>query len=328
MKEDDIRPRELFDRYLELAAKDARQLLTERAQFVRVNCPACDNPDQEPAFEKLGFAYVLCRDCGSLYVSPRPPSRLLDAFYQDGESVKFWSTDYFVKTAEARRERMFKPRAKHVSEIVDRFKSPTASFVDIGSGFGIFLEEISALGRFKSVSGIEPGPDLAEVCRRKGFHVIMKTVETVSAEECRPNVMTSFEVLEHVFAPREFLAAARGLLAPGGILFFTTLTASGFDISVLWENSKSVCPPHHLNLLSTSGLARLVERAGLALIEQSTPGELDVDIVANAAAQYPELVLPRFVSSLLKSGPAARGEFQSFLSRNALSSHVWVIAKR
>ena len=76
-------------------------------------------------------------------------------------------------------------------------------------------------------------------------------------------------------------------------------------------------------------MRRLVERAGFRLVDLSTPGQLDIDIVANMVKENPLLPLPRFVDYLIKlCDENARQEFQRFLSANRLSSHVRVIASR
>lgn len=199
--------------------------------------------------------------------------------------------------------------------------------VDIGAGYGTFLEEIASCGLFSQVLGIEPVHRLAEICRAKGFPIIEKGVEAVEPGEVRAGVATSFEVLEHVFDPAEFLRAARRVLRPGGLLVLTTLTSSGFDIQVLWEHARSVHPPLHMNFLSVEGMHRLMARCGFQVADLSTPGRLDVDIVENAIAQTPTLHIPRFVRTLITRGEAARAEFQAFLQRHQLSSHMRVIAR-
>lgn len=225
---------------------------------------------------------------------------------------------------------MFRPRAEFVGALADRFGLPPgAGLVDVGSGFGIFLEEVQRLGRFGEMRGVEPNPDLANVCRQRGFAVVPKSAEDVADGEVQADVATAFEVLEHVFDPGGFLTAMGRLVKPGGVLLFTTLTCSGFDIQVLWERSKSVHPPHHLNLISVEGIARLVERVGLCLVDLSTPGVLDVDIVANARSEDPTLHLPRFVSYLLsRRDSRLREALQRLLIEHALSSHVRVLARR
>jgi 2-polyprenyl-3-methyl-5-hydroxy-6-metoxy-1,4-benzoquinol methylase len=329
LKESEIRPRELFDQYLNLAAADVRQYFRDRRSFTRIVCPACGADRPQPGLEKLGFAYVVCRDCSSLYNSPRPKPELLDAFYRDAASVRFWRTNFYRETADARREKMFRPRAALVAGIVREAPSsgPT-TLADIGSGYGIFLEEVRALGDFGRIVGIEPGPELAEVCRGRGFEVLVKPLENLDQGELEVDMATCFEVLEHVHDPLRFLGAARRILKPGGRLLLTTLTVSGFDIQVLWDRSKSVHPPHHLNLMSVEGIERLFDRAGFQVLELTTPGELDVDIVANARQDDPDLRLPRFVDHLLdKRGPDTRADLQRFLVANRLSSHIRVLAR-
>ena len=331
MKESEIRPQKLFNQYLELARQDIERYFSQREQFVEVACPACGGDQWEPGLVKFEFRYLLCSDCGSLYLSPRPTVEMYATYYQEAESVKFWSSHFFKETAEARRQKIFNPRAQLVAQWADKAGIPsdaTGVFVDIGSGYAIFLEEIRRQNYFGRVLGIEPEPNLANVGRDRGFEIIEKKLEDIEDGEVGADFATAFEVLEHVFNPQEFLSAARRILRPGGILMFTTLTVSGFDIQVLWENSKSVYPPHHINLLSVQGMHHLMERSGMSLVDLSTPGELDVEIVQNILHENPEIQLPRFASSIINAPEEVRADFQNFLKTNALSSHIRIIGSR
>ncbi len=124
---------------------------------------------------------------------------------------------------------------------------------------------------------------------------------------------TAFEVLEHLYRPARFLVSARRLLVPGGILLFTTLTVSGFDIQILWQHPKSVHPPHYLNLLSIDDIRTMVERCGFEVLELATPGGLDVEIVRNTVLENPTIPLSRFERHLvLESGTVVASAFRSF----------------
>jgi len=328
MKEADIRPRDLFNRYLELVAKDGSALLADRDGFITIACPACGE-EGSPSFLKQGFQYAECRECGSLFVNPRPTAARMDQFYKEADSVRFWSSEFYRVTAESRREAMFRPRAEMIADMADRFGMPReASLADVGAGYGLFLEEVRRTGRFSRIVAIEPADTLAAVCRDKGFEVIQKTVEAVAAGEFAADMIATFEVLEHVNDPLAFLTAVGRLMAPGGLALLTTVTASGFDIQVLWDAAKAIHPPHHINLMTTKGLERLVDRAGLELDELTTPGRLDVDIVINTLAERPDLPVDRFVAGLLAAPAAARAQFQTFLAANRLSSHVRIVVRK
>ena len=329
MKEADIRPRHLFDTYLRLLDEDIETFFSDQSGFEVAPCPGCGAPAGRESFVKSGFAYTECASCATLWASPRPPAARLAAFYRSGKSAHYWCTAFYRETAEARREHIFRPRALLLKELLARPDAPDHGVVaDIGAGYGIFLEEAARLGAFREVVGIEPNPALAAVCRERGFRVVEKAVEDAAPGELRADVVTAFEVLEHVHDPLRFLSAIKRALAPGGWVVLTTLTASGFDIQTLWERSNAVTPPQHINLLSIEGMRDLLQRAGLEIVELSTPGRLDVDIVKNALASDPFLPLPRFVRYLLQSrDEAAREQFQAFLRASLLSSHVRVVAR-
>ena len=55
MKEEEIRQRSAFNRYLELVAEDVKTIFADRGCFITINCPACGGKNYQPQFEKLGF---------------------------------------------------------------------------------------------------------------------------------------------------------------------------------------------------------------------------------------------------------------------------------
>jgi SAM-dependent methyltransferase len=158
--------------------------------------------------------------------------------------------------------------------------------------------------------------------------VAEEIVENVADHASSADLVTCFEVLEHVYDPVDFLQALKRLARPGGYVFVSTLCIDGFDLQMLWDKSTQISPPHHINFLSVHGLERLFERAGLVDVEVTTPGQLDVDIVRNAAKSDPLLLNGhRFLQNLLTEDTIAQA-LQSFLVANRLSSHAWVLGRK
>lgn len=325
MKEEEIRPRELFDAFLAATREDAERLFGEHSSFTAIPCPACEETRTSGGFEKLGFSYRECLGCGSLYVSPRPSAAALRRFYTESKASEFLAREFYRRTEESRRERIFRPRAALIAQLA-KTHGLTGVLADVGAGYGTFLEEARNLSPFAVFIAIEPGEELAAVCEGKGLQVIPSVVEDANGVDA--DLCTCFEVLEHVHDPLAFLRAMRAVVRPGGLLLFTTLTISGFDLEELWDRSKSITPPHHINFLSTAGIETLIARAGLELVELTTPGELDVDIVANALAEDPSLPVSRFARRVVALDEPGRRAFQEFLRNNGMSSHVRAIARR
>lgn len=159
MKEEEIRPQKVFDEYLRLAEADIQRYFLDEPRL-EVLCPACGRKGQH-AFRKKGFNYQQCHECGTLYVSPRPPAEVFTRYYQESESARFWATTFYRVTAEARREKLWKPKARMVWDILQVYKASQHKLIDIGGGYGIFAEEFIKLTG-KSVTVIEPGPLLGQ----------------------------------------------------------------------------------------------------------------------------------------------------------------------
>ena len=331
MKEADIRPLDLFNKFIELSISDIESIFDDKTSFVDVSCPACDSNDSEEGLFKYGFRYLICTNCASLYCSPRPNMLQLESFYQTSQSVEFWAKHFYHKTAKARRKLMFQPRAQLALKISGQNHDTNSDLVlvDVGSGYGMLLDEVQATGRFARVVGIEPNKEFASMCIQRGFEIINKSAEDLQPNDVNAHVATCFEVLEHVYNPCKFLTSIRNGLGIGGRLLLTTLTVTGFDIQILWENSKSLTPPHHLNIMSVDGIRCLMKRGGYRVLKIETPGKLDLDIVLNAYQENEGIERSRFVNILMsKDNGQTNEDFQTFLQKHLLSSHVRVVAER
>lgn len=326
MKERDIRPHDLLARYVELSAQDAEHCFGDERRY-DVSCVACGSTETAQQFVKTGFAYAQCCQCGTLYQTPRPPREAFSAFYRDSASSRYWAEVFFPAVAEARREKIFKPRVARLRQWCAERGVPVRRLMDVGAGYGIFLDEWRRCDPAVEAVAVEPSSHLAQECRAKGLMVVEEVAENVTDMDGCADLVTCVEVLEHVHDPLAFVLSLTRLVRPGGILFVSTLSIDGFDLQVLWDRSTQISPPHHINFLSIEGFRRLFARAGLVDVDISTPGQLDVDIVRNATVKTSETMeQQRFVGALLKDGVAE--DFQLFLVRNRLSSHAWVFGKK
>ncbi len=332
MREADIRPADLLNEYLRLSAEDAGRLFADPAERVTRDCPGCGGDDAGSAFDKNGFAFVRCRTCATLYANPAPAPGPLAAFYSDSPSQRYWAGTFFPAVAEARREKIFRPRVKRIAELVAGVGASVERLVDVGAGTGIFLEECRAAGLGRSLGAVEPNAPLAAMCRDKGFDTFEGFAGDSAGDAAwrgGADLVTCFEVIEHVLDAAGFIDELTQLVAPGGHLLITGLCGTGFDILTLGRHAKAVSPPHHLNFLSRDGATRLLARRGLDLVNFLTPGELDLDIVRNADREAGGIALDPFVRNLIDTAtPETAAAFQNFLKENGLSSHMWIVARR
>lgn len=319
----DIKPPALMSEFKKLSIQDAAEFLSDPAHQVPCACPACGQTAATPAFSKQDFLYSECTACGSVYVSPRPSESLLQHYYAESRASRFRVEHFSRDTAKARRFHLLRANAYWMAQITDEAGNPEVrSYADLRTHSPQIFDEVHALNYFSALYSIEP------VVPPEGQ--TDAPVQTLTLHDApQLGAISAFEKLEHRFSPFHFLDEACRKLAPGGLIFFTTRTISGFDLQVLWDKTPYVFVPEHLNLLSIEGIKLLVERLGLELLEISTPGQLDLEFVMRAAEQDPSIPLPRFVEYLIEErDPLAHADFQEFLQKHRLSSHVRVAARK
>lgn len=139
--------------------------------------------------------------------------------------------------------------------------------LDVGSGDGRFLMRAAEYGWRGDLTGLEFNPDMAG--RREGRYKI----ELAPIEEFveRPgqasfDVVTIYDVLEHLAEPAKSLSSIVKLIAPGGHLVVTVPNEDRLRFAV---RETFDFPPNHNTRWTGKALSGLVERAGLAVLEVS-----------------------------------------------------------
>jgi 2-polyprenyl-3-methyl-5-hydroxy-6-metoxy-1,4-benzoquinol methylase len=309
--------------------RDIARMLARQGEFVSTPCPACDSTKSTPAFEKYGFAFCRCGNCATIYMSPRPSEAVMADYYSNSENYAYWAKHIFPASEPVRREKIHKPWLAKIVSFCARFGVPTGRLVEVGPGFGTFAALASQSKNFADVVAIEPTPELAAACRSRGVTVIEKRVEEIGDDVAPADVLVAFEVIEHLFRPRDFVRQARSLVRPGGLMILTCPNGQGFDIAVLGAGSQAV-DAEHVNLFNPASLGQLVSSQGFEILDVSTPGRLDAEIVRDEilAGRFKVDDNPFLHRVLIAQWDKLGWPFQQFLAENGLSSHMWLVARR
>jgi SAM-dependent methyltransferase len=136
-----------------------------------------------------------------------------------------------------------------------------AKLLEIGAGEGEFVAR--ALTHGVDALGLELNSVAAARARSKGRNVEESRLEQLLPEwEGRFDVVCSFQVLEHLSRPREFLEQAYRLLKPGGRLLTCVPDGEGW---IRFEDNPLDLPPHHVTRWSERCFERLGVVAPLRL---------------------------------------------------------------
>lgn len=117
---------------------------------------------------------------------------------------------------------------KHDIEVLDKLKyTGTQVFrdklvMDIGCGGGSHANFLK--GSAKAVILVEPNENFASQLREKGYEVFAYAEDALAKYNNSIDVITSYDVIEHVDEPIAFLRTIYNLLSPGGAAYIGTPT--------------------------------------------------------------------------------------------------------
>jgi hypothetical protein len=130
----EIRPGSLLTEYQRLTEAAVRAW--PASGFHEVPCPGCGSASAQPAFERFGLAYRECRDCGSVYLSPRPGERTLAEHATASTAAAFWRERVLPETSEARREKILLPRADWVHDGIAEYLPGATRVIELAPNGG------------------------------------------------------------------------------------------------------------------------------------------------------------------------------------------------
>ena len=320
----EISPDSIYQEYTKNLQADIKKYFGAAQDLVEIACPGCGKKENAPAFQKIGLQYRKCSRCMSWYVSPRPGEDKLRDFYQNSSACKYWRKE-ILHFSESHWLHIHAPRIHWILDLVDEFL-PTGSLVcDFQSKYPIFLNKLSEEKSIKLVVSVE---SLLFEQRTDSPKIEMGSVKSTEYRE-KIGVILAFETLERVADVDQLFRFASESSQKGGLFLITTATCSGFEYQVLGEGAPNLNPINRMNLLSIEALTKKVEEAGFEILELSTPGRLDAQIVQKALRENPDLMVGGFWEYILKNRDEKTWlNLQDFLQLNRLSSHVRIAARK
>jgi len=242
------------------------------SQIDRCNCPLCAHPESRAveqlsgeelrklwravgrdfsaaAWGKIAPEYIIepcqCERCGFEFFEPSLAGN--EAFYKELEHA-----EYFVEN---------RPEFGRTLRLARRLG--LRRVLDVGCGSGIFLDLARQAGC--ATWGLELNGAAAEKARAKGHQVFSELLDGLKPGVKGFDLITLFQVLEHVPEPVPLLRQAAARLGPGGLISVAVPSANGVLRLVPWDPHQ--WPPHHLTRWRLQDFEQSARAAQLTLIE-------------------------------------------------------------
>lgn len=222
-----------------------------------IPCPVCAGNLYTPLFEKAGETFVQCDACRLVLINPRPtPEQVATTYDRD------YTQGYIRKQDK---------KLRRIGRWVNRIRKgymPQGRWLDIGCSAG-FVVHCAGEAGFDAY-GVDIEPTAIEFARNHFglVNVYTGTLEEHGFPNAHFDVISAYELIEHVPDVNRLLQEIRRLLAPGGIIEIRTPDAGHWRVRNRLETWEAILPSEHLYYFSRDCLARLLEKHGLQIIRQ------------------------------------------------------------
>lgn len=188
---------------------------------------------------------VKCKSCGFVFMENIPTVEELNHHYS---SYSYASEGYLSPLT-----------VKSYNALLDEFEKfrQHNKILDVGCGRGWFLDEAKKRGW--EVYGSEYSETAVKLCKGRGINMISGKLETDSYENESFDVITSFEVIEHINNPIEEIKNIRKFLRKGGLFYCTTPNFNATLRYYLKEDYNVISYPEHLSYYTKRTLNRLLK---------------------------------------------------------------------
>lgn len=241
-----------------------------------------------PYLKDESWEFVRCRDCQQMF-----HKRILSPAWQD-RLYRDWVTDAAIREFEAQHG-VTSPSTKlengrnnvrHVLRVEKMTRAlragETLKILDFGCGWGQFLAAASLFGA--EACGVDRDADRLRGAAGVGVRLAPSLDDLPAELKGRFDVVSLFQVLEHLEEPRPVLEMLRGWLRPGGILILETPNCTGITGFDSIENYRDINPLAHINAFTPETLTSIATRTGYTPV-QYVPAHATADLLGVAKSQ-------------------------------------------
>jgi 2-polyprenyl-3-methyl-5-hydroxy-6-metoxy-1,4-benzoquinol methylase len=229
------------------------------------SCPLCGSNAYDTAFQEPPYTVRRCRSCGLGWVTPRFARERLAEIYK---AESYWTSpspkvqgysDYRGD------ERLYVDTFRRRLDFVLRDGPRSGRALDVGCAAGFCMQAMRERG-FETY-GLEISARIAEHARdRFGFDTIhVGPLEDAPYADNFFDLVTMWDVVEHVVDPRALLARARAILKPDGLLVIETQDIDSRFARLLgprWHHYKH---EEHIYHFTASTITRLLGDCGFGV---------------------------------------------------------------
>jgi len=251
-------------RALELASVSGAERAAGRAVK---SCPLCGCGKSQliqtievtrgPAASSYGLR--LCLACELIFVDPRLDDSILARLYDEDF---YFSTGWALQgIAELVMREIQRTRQRRVQRFV-----PAGALLDIGSGDGRFVQHMASEGWQATGLDFSPAAQALAQARRSNARFLCGSIFDHEFKPESIDVVTLWQVLEHIGEPREFLERTHALMRPGGVFVAAVPNIEGLSARLTGKRWWGLDVPRHLVHYSPRTLCRGLERAGFTVL--------------------------------------------------------------
>jgi len=196
---------------------------------------------------------VTCNSCSLLFVNPRLSSEtIIDACAKGDDEV-------YVSQGTGRMETF-----KKGLRLVEKFSPQKGKLLDVGAAAGFFMNVAKNNGW--EVSGVEPNTWLCEYGKKHfNIPILPTTLEHARYKKSFFDVVTIWDVIEHIPHPERTLHEIQRILKPGGIFILSTPNADSVFFKIFgrkWWFFLS----HHLFYFSPKTIKIFLRKEGFTVL--------------------------------------------------------------
>lgn len=228
-------------------------------------CVVCGGGALDPVVHKGGQRYCECADCGHICVDPLPAMEQQAEFYR-----RQYDEGQYRSYLDARplKLRTFERRLQAIVSVLPR----TEKVLDLGCASGAFVEVargrgIEAWGAEAVEAAVEAAPDAVRP------FLFVKDVERESVEGLY-DLVTFFDVIEHMRDPRLFIERVRRMLLPWGAIALTCPDRGHYLRTLMGSRWPHYQPFQHFHLFGRTDLRRFLEVAGFDVVAEGPVGKV------------------------------------------------------